>query len=444
MTLAASHSAELAQRRAQFLERIGPGAVAVLTSAPVHIRNNDVEHPYRQDSDFFYLTGLDEPESIAVLSNVHPEHRFVLFVRPRDPERETWDGPRTGVDGAVAHFGADAAFVVSERTAKLPGYLEGASALHYALGRDASMDAHVMKARDLVRRRARLGVIGPTSIVDLTASVHAMRLVKSKIEIAIMRRAAEVTREAHAAAMRVARPGAIEFEVEAEMIRSFRRNGGERPAYEPIVGSGPNATILHYRKNDRRLEEGDLLLIDAGAEIEYYASDVTRTFPVSGTFSPPQRRIYDAVLRAQEVAIDATRPGTSIEELHKLTVRSLTESMIALGLVEGPLETALEKELYKPFYMHRTSHWLGMDVHDVGSYFVPDGKTTKPRALEAGEVLTIEPGIYVAKDAKAPEEYRGIGVRIEDDILVTAAGHENLTAGIPKRPDELEEILAAR
>jgi Xaa-Pro aminopeptidase len=444
MTLASSKSAELARRRKAFLDRLGPSAVAVLSSAPVHIRNNDVEHPYRQDSDFFYLTGLDEPESIAILSNVHPEHRFVLFVRPRDPERETWDGPRTGVDGAVATYGADAAFVVSERAEKLPGYLEGATALHYALGRDPAMDAQVLRARDIVRRRARLGVIGPTSIVDLTTTVHAMRLLKSPLEVDTMRRAAEASREAHAAAMRVAKPGAFEFEVEAEMIRCFRRHGGERPAYEPIVGSGPNATILHYRKNDRRLEEGDLLLIDAGAEIDYYASDVTRTFPVSGTFSAPQRRVYDAVLKAQELVIEATRPGATIEELHKLTVRSLTESMIAIGLVEGPLETAIEKELYKPFYMHRTSHWLGMDVHDVGSYFVAEGKTTKPRALEPGEVLTIEPGIYVAKDAKAPAEYRGIGVRIEDDVLVTPGGNENLTAAIPKRADELEKILAAR
>jgi Xaa-Pro aminopeptidase len=344
----------------------------------------------------------------------------------------------------VGTYGADAAFVISERNDKLPGYLEGASSLHYTLGKDPAMDTHVLRAREIVRRRARLGVIGPTSLVDLSLSVHAMRLVKSELEIATMRRAAEVSREAHAAAMRVAKPGVFEYEVEAEMIRAFRRNGAERPAYESIVGSGPNATILHYRKNDRRLEEGDLLLIDAGAEMSYYASDVTRTFPVSGTFTPPQRRIYDAVLKAQELVIEATRPGATIEELHKLTVRSLTESMIALGLVEGPLETAIEKELYKPYYMHRTSHWLGMDVHDVGSYFVSDGKTTKPRALEAGEVLTIEPGIYVAKDAKAAAEYRGIGVRIEDDILVTSNGRENLTAAIPKRAEDLEKILKAR
>ena len=443
------YATELAARRKGFLDRIGPGGVAVVASAPVHLRNNDVEHPYRQDSDFFYLTGLDEPDCLAVFSNVHKEHRFVLFVRPRDPERETWDGPRVGIEGAPARLGCDAAFPNADRTEKLPGYLENARALHYALGRDPISDAQVLRARDLVRRRARLGVLHPVSLVDLSATVHAMRLIKSKHELRTMRRAADITREAHAAAMRVARPGIYEYEVEAEMIRSFRRHGAERPAYEPIVGSGPNATILHYRKNDRRLEEGDLLLIDAGAELDYYASDVTRTFPVSGRFSPAQRRIYDAVLRAQDTAIAAARPGATIEGLHKLTLVSITESLIALGLVAGPLDEAIEKELYKPFYMHRTSHWLGMDVHDVGSYFVEgtniDGSAgTTARVLEPGEVLTIEPGIYVGLNTSAPDEYKGIGVRIEDDVLVTAGDPDVLTGAIPKRPDELEAILAAR
>ncbi len=446
MTLASSSAlaTELLARRKAFLARIGPGSVAVVASAPVHVRNNDVEHPYRQDSDFFYLTGLDEPDSLAVFSNVHGQHRFVLFVRPRDPERETWDGPRVGVEAAPARLGCDAAFPNNERNEKLPGYLENASTLHYALGRDPMTDTQVLRARDLVRRRARLGVLYPAALVDLSATVHAMRLFKSPHEIATMRRAAEITREAHAVAMRVARPGAYEYEVEAEMIRSFRRHGAERPAYESIVGSGPNATILHYRKNDRRLEEGDLLLIDAGAELDYYASDVTRTFPVSGRFTPPQRRIYDAVLRAQELTIAATRPGATLESLHRITLHSITESLIALGLVEGPLAVALEKELFKPFYMHRTSHWLGMDVHDVGSYFMEGEPKPTPRVLEPGQVLTIEPGIYVGSTTKAPDEYRGIGVRIEDDVLVTADGPDVITRGIPKSADEIEALLAAR
>lgn len=446
MTLASASAftTELAARRKAFLERIGPGGVAVVASAPVHIRNNDVEHPYRQDSDFFYLTGLDEPESLAVFSNVHGQHRYVLFVRPRDPERETWDGPRVGVEAAPARLGCDAAFPNAERNEKLPGYLENAHALHYALGRDAAADTQVLRARDLVRRRARLGVLYPATIVDLTSTVHAMRLIKSPHEVATMRRAADISREAHAVAMKVARPGAYEYEVEAEMLRSFRRHGAERPAYESIVGSGPNATILHYRKNDRCLAEGDLLLIDAGAELDYYASDVTRTFPVSGKFTAPQRRIYEVVLKAQELTIAATRTGATLEGLHRITLRSITESLIALGLVEGPLDAALEKELYKPFYMHRTSHWLGMDVHDVGSYFVEGEPKPTPRQLEPGHVLTVEPGIYVGATTKAPDEYKGIGVRIEDDVLVTADGPDVLTRAIPKSLDDVEAALAAR
>ncbi|UJR82179.1 aminopeptidase P N-terminal domain-containing protein [Sandaracinus amylolyticus] len=445
LAFAPALTTELAERRRVVMERFGAGVV-VLTSAPVHVRNHDVEHPYRQDSDFFYLTGLDEPESVAVITNRHAEHRYVLFVRPRDPERETWDGPRIGVDGAVKQLGADAAFPISELAERLPGYLANAPRMLYALGRDPSMDTRVLAALHLTRRRQRMGVLAPTEIVDPSAHVHPMRLFKSALELDAMSRAIEATREGHAAAMRVAKPGAFEYEVEAELVRAFRRHGCERPAYEPIVGSGPNATILHYRKNDRRMEENDLLLIDAGAEWGYQSADVTRTFPVSGRFTKPQRAVYDVVLRAQELAIAAVRPGATVEDVHRITVRAITEGMIEIGLIEGPLEDAIEKERYKAFYMHRTSHWLGMDVHDVGSYFVYEGEgpSTRPRGMEAGAVLTIEPGIYVAKDAKAPSEYLGIGVRIEDDVLVTEGGSRNLTAAIPKKADELERILASR
>ncbi len=370
----------------------------------------------------------------------------MLFVRPRDPERETWDGPRVGVEAAPARFGCDAAFPNLERNERLPGYLENARALHFSLGRDPAIDTQVLRARDLVRRRARLGVLYPATLVDLSATVHPMRLFKSEGEVTTMRRAAEVSREAHARAMAVAKPGAFEYEVEAEMLRSFRRHGAERPAYEPIVGSGPNATILHYRKNDRRLEDGDLLLIDAGCELDYYASDVTRTFPVGGRFTPPQRRLYDAVLRAQELTIAATRPSATLEGLHRITLRSITESLVELGLVEGPVETAIEKELYKPFYMHFHLLSAQMDVHDVGSYFVDGGPSSPPapRVLEPGQVLTVEPGLYVGASTRAPDEYKGIGVRIEDDVLVTSDGPDVLTRGIPKKPDEIEQLLAAR
>ncbi|MCZ7686526.1 MAG: aminopeptidase P N-terminal domain-containing protein [Sandaracinaceae bacterium] len=427
-------------RRRRLIDQMGERAVAVIPAAPSAIRNNDVEHEYRQESDFFYLTGLDEPESVLVLSNVHEEHEAVLFVRPRNPEREIWDGPRAGVEGAVARFGADAAFEVKELDAKLPDYLSNADRLLYRLGRDRDLDARVLAAIEHARRKHRFAKDYPTEIVDPGRHLHEHRLRKSADEIDVMRRAADITREAHLAAMRVARPGAYEFEVEAEILRVFRARGSERPAYGSIVGSGPNATILHHRRNDRRMSDGELLLIDAGCELDYYASDVTRTFPVSGRFTSEQRVIYELVLAAQERCIEAVRPGATLEAIHQIAVRELTSGLVELGLVEGPLDEAIEKERYKPFYMHRTSHWLGMDVHDVGKYF----DRGEPRALEPGMVLTVEPGIYVGADAKADERWRSIGVRIEDDVLVTADGHENLTAQIPKKPAELERILAER
>ena len=429
-----------AERRKRFLERMGDHAVAVIAAAPVAIRNNDVEHEYRQNSDFFYLTGLDEPESVLILGNVHESDETVLFVRPRNPERELWDGPRVGVDGAKETLGADAAFEGKELDRKLPGYLQNAESLFYRVGLDRPMDERVFAALEATRRRHRFGQGFPTSIVDPGAHVHELRLAKDDTEVATMRRAAAVTAEAHAAARRIAKPGAYEYEVEAEILRVFRRSGCERPAYGSIVGSGPNATILHHRRNDRLIEDGDLLLIDAGCELEYYASDVTRTFPVSGAFTEAQRTIYDLVLKAQLACIDAVRPGATLVEIHDIAVREITTGLIELGLVEGPLEEAIEEERFKPFYMHRTSHWLGMDVHDVGLYY----DRGAPRALAPGYVLTVEPGIYIGRDAEVDEKWRGIGVRIEDDVLVTDDGHLNLTEAIPKDPDELERELQGR
>ncbi len=428
-----------AARRQRMLEAMGEGSVAVIPSAPVAIRNNDVEHEYRQDSDFFYLTGLDEPGSTLILSTAHPDHRAVLFVRPRNPEREIWDGPRAGVDGAVARFGADAAFEARELDRRLPDYLAGARALHYRPGSHAPTDERVFRALDVARRRHRNGTAFPTAFIDPGAHVHEARLLKDAGELATMRRASEITREAHLAAMRRARPGAYEFEVEAEILGVFRAAGCERPAYGPIVGSGPNATILHHRRNDRQMKEGDLLLIDAGCELGYYASDVTRTFPVSGRFSEAQRALYDVVLGAEEACVAATKPGADLDALHELAVRRVTEGLVRLGLVEGPVDAAVAEERYKPFYMHRTSHWLGMDVHDVGLYYL-DGK---PRPLEPGMVFTIEPGIYVGVDADVDPKWRGIGIRIEDDVLVTESGVENLTDHIPKDPDAIEALLAS-
>jgi Xaa-Pro aminopeptidase len=430
-----------ARRRASFFDAMAsssPSAVAVFPAAPVFVRNNDVEHEYRQDSDFFYLTGFDEPDSVLILDA--QERKTTLFVRPRDRDREVWDGPRAGVDGAKERYGADEAFVIAELSDKLPDVIQNRRRLHYRIGRDRPFDERLLGALDRVRARARTGAFAPTEIVDPGAIVHEMRLRKSADEIATMRQAVRITREAHERAMARARAGMREYEVEALLLDTFRGHGSERPAYGSIVGSGPNACVLHYRKNDRIIEEGDLLLIDAGCEFGYYASDVTRTFPVGRGFSRTQQAIYELVLKAQLEAIAASRVGTTLDAIHKLSVDVVTRGLVDLGLLAGDVENIIETGNYKRFFMHRTSHWLGMDVHDVGAYFV-DGK---PRALEPGMVLTVEPGIYIAPDeSTVPAEWRGIGVRIEDDVLVTDAGPEVLTAGIPKTVDEVQRACTA-
>jgi Xaa-Pro aminopeptidase len=427
-----------AERRRALMSRL-PHGVAVIPSAPVAIRNNDVEHEYRQDSDLHYLTGFDEPESVLVLATAHPEHEMVLFVRPRDPEREVWDGIRAGVDGAVRDFGADAAFPIAELAQCLPDYVGNHQQLLYRLGRDRAFDDKMLAALDVVRARARRGVVCPGQIVDPAVVLHELRLLKTNDEIEAMRKAAAITRDAHLGAMRLAKPGRYEYEVEALLREVFRKNGSERPAYSPIVGSGPNATVLHYHANQRRMEEGDLLLIDAGCEYDYYASDVTRTFPVDGQFTEPQRAIYQLVLDAQLAAIAVTKPGATLDEVHRAALETIVDGLIALGLLSGPRAKNIEDGLYRPFFMHRTSHYLGMDVHDVGSYY----RDQKPRPLEAGMVVTIEPGIYIATGNTAVSpEYRGIGVRIEDDFLLTADGNANLTADIPKTVSEIERACA--
>jgi Xaa-Pro aminopeptidase len=432
-------SGEFARRREQFRAEMGKG-VALFAATPLAIRNNDVEHEFRQDSDLFYLSGFDEPESVLLLSTEHPEHRTVLFVRPRDPERETWDGPRAGVEGAVAQFGADAAYPIAELAQRLPEYLSNVRRLHYRMGGNRSFDSRVLLAIDAVRAKARSGATPPREIVDPALIVHEMRLRKSPAEIDSMLRAAEITAEAHARAMQIAQPGRYEYEVEAELLRVFRGRGSERPAYGSIVGSGPNATVLHHRRNDRQMQAGELLLIDAGAEFQYYACDVTRTFPVGGRFSAEQRALYEVVLESQLAAIRAVRPGVTLPDVHGVALEVLTQGLVQLGLIEGPAASALEKETYKTYYMHRTSHWLGMDVHDVGDYFVDQ----RPRPLEAGFVLTVEPGLYVAPGSPCDSKWHGIGIRIEDDVLVTHDGQQVLTAAIPKTVDAIERLLLAR
>jgi Xaa-Pro aminopeptidase len=427
-----------AQRRQQFMERIGAGAVAIIGGKRQSVRNSDVEHRFRQTSDMWWLTGFTEPEALAVIAPGKPQP-FTLFVRPRDPERETWTGRRAGVEGARERFGADAAFAVEAVAAELPRLIDGADEVLFVPGEDADLDRLILSAIAHTRASERRGMRAPRRIGDLRWTLHELRLVKDDDALAKLRRAVAVTREAHVGAMRAARDGVHEYEIEALIDYTFRKAGGF-PGYGTIVGGGDNATILHYVDNDRPLRRGDLLLIDAGGEIDGFTADVTRTYPVGARFSPAQRRCYELVLAVEKSCIAAVRPGNDIERIHEQAIDLLTRGMIELGLLEGEPAELIEKGAYKRFYMHRTSHWLGMDVHDVGIY-APDGKS---RPLAPGIVLTIEPGLYVAAEtANVPDEYRGIGIRVEDDILVTADGHENLTITIPKEIDDLEALTTA-
>lgn len=427
-----------AERRGRFMDKMGAG-IAVFAAAPVTTRNSDVDHEYRQDSAFFYLTGFEEPGAVAVLRPGAPAP-FALFVLPRDPERETWTGRRAGPDGAKEIFGADAAFPVEALDAELAKLMEGAERLVYEVGADAPMDRRVLKAMRHHRAMPRSGAIGPDVIVEPASILEELRLRKTPDEIASLRQAADITAMGHREAMRIATPGLWEYQVQAVMELSFRAHGSPRNGYPSIVAGGPNATILHYNTNRMLLRAGDLLLIDAGAEHGYLTADVTRTFPVSGRFSGPQRDVYEIVLRAQKEAIALCTAGGSFQANHDRAVEVLVEGMVSLGLLTGDPKELIETEAYKPYYMHRTSHWLGMDVHDAGIY--RRGKTW--RSLEAGMVLTIEPGIYIPEDAPVDEHLRGIGVRIEDDILVTADGPVVLTAMCPKEIDDVERVCNER
>ncbi len=428
-----------AARRARVfaeMERRG-GGVMVLPAAEEKLRNADAEYLFRQDSDYAWTVGLDEPTGGAVLVARGGERKLVLFVRPRDPEKEIWNGRRVGVEGAKELLGADEAYTVAELDAKLAGVVEGARTLWWRIGQDPAWDARMARVLAELRGLARTGKHAPESVVDPGRIVHELRLVKSPDEVAKLRKAAEITAEAHMAAMRDGSAGRREHQVQAEIEYAFRRRGGTGPGYGTIVASGPNSTILHYRAGDAVLEDGQVCLVDAGGEYDWYTADVTRTFPVSGEFTKAQRALYDLCLASQNEAIAAVRPGTTIDAIHDQTVRRLIEGLIGLGLLKGKVEERLEDKSYRKYYMHRTSHWLGMDVHDVGDYYV-DGK---PRPLVPGMVLTIEPGLYVAEDDEtAPKEMRGVGIRIEDDVLVTPEGRENLTAAVPKEVKELEAV----
>lgn len=423
-----------AERRRRFLEQLGSGSVALLLGARPVTRSADTTFPFRQDSDFHYLTGFDHPNAAAVF-RTDGGPAYTLYVEPSAPEAEIWTGYRPGVEGAVRDHGADAAHPIGSLQEHLPGLLAGIERVHHVLGRDTDVDRSLVEQVERMRLRSRAGQVPPDLIADPRSILHEMRLVKDDQELEIMRRAAAISAEAHRDAARLAQGGRYEYELEAALDYAFRRNGAAGPAYESIVGSGANATVLHYVANDQKLEDGQLVLIDAGCELRGYASDVTRTYPVGGRFEGPARALYEAVLDAQRVAVEATRPGGTLPDVHRAAVRRLTEHLVDLGLLEGSVDTAIETESYKAFYMHNTSHWLGLDVHDVGRYTV-DGE---PRRLEPGMVFTVEPGLYVAEHEERVEpRFRGLGVRIEDDVQVTAGGFEVLTASIPKDPGAVE------
>jgi Xaa-Pro aminopeptidase len=421
---------EHAERRRRFQALLGEG-VAILPGAKLATRSNDTQFAFRQDSDLFYLTGFPHPDALAVLTR----DRFWFFVQPRDPEMETWNGRRPGVEGAVRDYGADEAHPIGELRERLPALLENRPRLYHSFGFDRDLDDAVVAALQQVRAKVRRGVRAPSEILSPHDLVHEMRIHKSPGELAIMRAAAGVSREAHLAAARLCQAGRHEYELEAALHAVFRRSGGAGPAYNSIVGSGDNATILHYVENSAELRAGELVLIDAGVELHGYASDVTRVYPVGGRYTGAARDVYQVVLDAQLATLAAVRPGVTLRELHDVALRKLVLGLIALGALSGDVDELIASEAYKPFYMHSTGHLLGLDVHDAGQYAV-DGK---PRPLEPGMCFTVEPGLYFGtREPKCPETLRGIGVRIEDDVAITPTGFEVLTAEIPKRIDDVE------
>ncbi|MDJ0861779.1 MAG: Xaa-Pro aminopeptidase [Gammaproteobacteria bacterium] len=430
---------EFARRRKRLMEMMDDSSIAILPTAPVIARNRDVEFPYRPDSDFYYLTGFPEPEAVAALVPGRSEGQYLLFCRERDAEKELWTGRRVGLEGACDLYGADDAFPIGDIDDILPGLMEDRDRVLYGMGIYPEFDQNVMSWINQVRSRARAGVHAPGEFVALDHLLHEMRLFKSKAELKPMRKAMAISAQAHRRAMRTCRPGLREYQLEAEFIHEFMLGGARAPAYPPIVGGGANACILHYTDNADTLRDGDLLLIDAGAEYEFYAADITRTFPVNGQFRPAQKALYEVVLAAQQAAIAKVRPGNHWNDPHEAAIEVITAGLQEFGLLKGRLSKLVKDEAYKPFYMHRTGHWLGMDVHDVGDYKV-EGEW---RLLEPGMVMTVEPGIYVPADSKGvAKKWWGIGIRIEDDVLVTQDGCEVLTDAVPKTVDAVEALMA--
>ncbi len=429
---------EFQRRRRQLMKMIGDDGVAILCSAPVRNRSRDVEYRFRQDSDFHYLTGFDEPDAVAVLAPGRANGDYVMFCRERDREREIWDGYRAGPEGAVADYGAADAFPIDDIDDILPGIMESRSCVYFAIGAYAEFDVRVTEWVKSARGSGTSGSHTPHEFIALDHLLHDMRLYKSRAEISAMRRAAKVASDAHAKVIAMTEPGLYEYQLEAELIHEFRRNNAIN-SYSPIVGGGANACILHYVENREPLKDGDLVLIDAGCELDYYASDITRTFPVNGRYSAEQRAVYEVVLEAQLAAIDKVTIGNHWNDPHDAAVRAITHGLKKLGILDGTLQRLIRDEAYKEFFMHRTGHWLGIDVHDVGDYKVGD----EWRLLETGMVMTVEPGIYLGSSRKVPARFRNIGVRIEDDVAVTNKGPDVLSKHLVKAPDDIERLMAA-
>ena len=426
------------RRRKQLMRMAGGDAILVLPAAKETVRSRDTHHPYRQDSDFSYLTGFPEPEAVLVLVPGRAHGEVLLFCRERDPDREGWDGPRFGPEGAVEAFGMDDAYPIGDLDDILPGLLEGRSRVYYHFGRDAEFDLQLIGWVNRVRAMMRMGAQPPHEFLELGHLLDEMRLFKDRDELKLMQRAADITVEAHAAAMRAVRPGMHEYQLQAQLEYTFRMHDAV-PAYGSIVGAGANGCVLHYVANAGRINEGDLVLVDAGAEYRGYAADITRTFPANGRFTPAQRALHDLVGQAQAAALAQARPGVPYQAGHDAAVETLTEGLLKLGLLKGSLEKNIAEERYKRFYRHKTGHWIGLDVHDVGEYRI-DGES---RLLEPGMVFTIEPGLYIAPDdTSVAAKWRGIGIRTEDDVLVTDDGHRVLTDALARSSDEIEAFMA--
>ncbi len=429
---------EFKSRRDQLLKKLDSNSIAIIPAAPEYLRNGDTDYRYRQNSDFYYLTGFPEPEAVAVFAPGRKEGEFILFNRERDPAIEIWVGKRAGQDGACQEYGADQAFSIHTIDQKLLEILSNYQTIYYPFGRDAAFDQRMMGWVKHLRARVRAGVATPTTLNDLAKITSEMRLLKSAAEIEVMRKAANISAAAHRRVMATVKPGLWEYEVEATLLYEFTRQGCHSVAYNTIVGAGANACVLHYIDNNTQIKDGDLILVDAGGEYDYYAADITRCFPANGRFTAAQRAVYEVVLVAQLAVLQAIKPGIPWNQLQPIAIRKITEGLVELGILKGRVDDLIESRAYFPFYMHNFGHWLGMDVHDVGEYKVG----VEWRTLQPGMVFTVEPGIYIQPQKNVAEKWWNIGVRIEDDVVVTAMGCEILTKDAPKKIDEIETVIA--